>query len=113
MEARPIEQACFWLAGRRRGQDPPLKGRHETDIVIVGGGFTGLWTANFIKAIDPTRRVTVIEKEIAAYGASGRNAGIVVEWLHHSHGLAVRHFGREGARALAAPGAPSRDTKPR
>jgi glycine/D-amino acid oxidase-like deaminating enzyme len=104
MNARPIDQACFWMAGRRRAPDPPLEGRHATDIAIVGGGFTGLWTANFIKAIDPARHVTVIEKEVAAYGASGRNAGVVVEWLHHSHGMAVRHFGREAARALAALG---------
>jgi len=104
MNARSIEQACFWLAGRRRDPEPPLEGRQEADIAIIGGGFTGLWTANFIKAIDPARRVVVIEREIAAYGASGRNAGVVVEWLHHSHGLAVRHFGREGARALAALG---------
>ncbi len=76
-DTRPIEQACYWLAGRRRDDDPPLVGRRETDIVIIGAGFTGLWTALFLKHLDPAREIVVLEQGVAAYGASGRNAGMI------------------------------------
>lgn len=54
---------------------PALAGHHEADVVIVGGGFTGLWTAYYLLRNDPTLRVTVLEREIAGFGASGRNGG--------------------------------------
>ncbi|PYS93558.1 MAG: FAD-dependent oxidoreductase [Acidobacteria bacterium] len=108
-ERRPVEQACFWMATRRRPADPPLSGRREADVAIVGAGFTGLWTALFLKALDPGREVTVLEQGMAAYGASGRNAGMLGECLDHSHALAVAHFGREEARRLAALGRENTD----
>ncbi len=103
-ETRPIEQACFWLAERRRESDPPLVGRREADIAIIGAGFTGLWTANFLKRLDPKLEIVVLEQGIAAYGASGRNAGMVGESIDHSHDLAIAHFGREEAQRLARLG---------
>jgi len=101
---RPIENACFWLAERRRKTDPPLIGRRETDIVIIGAGFTGLWTATFLKMLDPSREIVVLEQGIAAYGASGRNAGMLGEAIDHSHQLAITHFGRAEAARLARLG---------
>jgi len=101
---RPIEQACFWLAERRRESDPPLVGRREADVAVIGAGFTGLWTAIFLKRLDPKLEVVVLEQGIAAYGASGRNAGMVGESIDHSHGLAIAHFGRDEAARLARLG---------
>src|SRR5437867_2222412 len=101
---RPIENACFWLAERRRKTDPPLIGRREADIVIIGAGFTGLWTATFLKMLDPSREIVVLEQGIAAYGASGRNAGMLGEAIDHSHQLAITHFGRAEAARLARLG---------
>ncbi|MGH9749131.1 MAG: NAD(P)/FAD-dependent oxidoreductase [Candidatus Polarisedimenticolia bacterium] len=100
----PIEEACYWLAGRKRETAPPLLGRRETDIVIVGAGFTGLWTALHLKALDPGREIVVLEQGIAAYGASGRNAGMLGEGVDHSHDLAIAHFGFEEAERLARLG---------
>lgn len=54
---------------------PMLAGSHEADVAIVGGGFTGLWTAYYLLRADPSLRVTVVEREIAGFGASGRNGG--------------------------------------
>lgn len=54
---------------------PALPGPRSTDVVIVGAGFTGLWTAYYLKRADPAVRVTVLERETAGYGASGRNGG--------------------------------------
>ncbi|HEY9507954.1 MAG TPA: FAD-dependent oxidoreductase, partial [Gemmatimonadales bacterium] len=65
----------------------------EADVAIVGAGLTGLWTALFLKELDPRAEVVVLEREVAAYGASGRNAGILSETVDHGHGLAVQHFG--------------------
>ncbi len=101
---RAIERACYWLANRRREPDPPLEGKREADIAVVGAGFTGLWTANFLKRLEPGAEVVVVEQGIAAYGASGRNAGMLGEGIDHSHALAVAHFGREEALRLARLG---------
>lgn len=79
-------------------------GRADTEIAIVGAGLTGLWTAIFLKELDPGPAIAVIERGIAASGASGRNAGMLSETVDHSHGLAVQHFGVGEARRLAALG---------
>jgi glycine/D-amino acid oxidase-like deaminating enzyme len=53
----------------------PLPGDTAADVAIIGGGLTGLWTAYYLLKADPTLRVVVLEKEIAGFGASGRNGG--------------------------------------
>ncbi len=100
----PIEESCYWLATCRRDPLPPLERDLEVDVAVVGAGFTGLWAALTILEIDPRRAVAVIEQGRAAYGASGRNAGMAGEGIDHSYALAVEHFGEDRARALAALG---------
>ncbi len=53
----------------------PLPGDTEADVAIVGAGFTGLWTAYYLARHDPGLRIVVCEREIAGFGASGRNGG--------------------------------------
>lgn len=100
----PIEQACFWLVRLPSHEVAPLARPAETDIAIIGAGLTGLWTALFVKELDPGRDVAVVEQGTAAFGASGRNAGMLSETVDHSHALAIQHFGLEAARTLAALG---------
>ncbi|MDX2594165.1 FAD-dependent oxidoreductase [Streptomyces sp. WI03-4A] len=76
----------------------PLAGDASADVVIVGGGYTGLWTAYYLKKAAPFLRITVLEQKFCGYGASGRNGG----WLYngvagrdryaklHGHEAAVR-----------------------
>ncbi|MEU6366394.1 FAD-dependent oxidoreductase [Streptomyces sp. NPDC046931] len=76
----------------------PLAGDASADVVIVGGGYTGLWTAYYLKKAAPFLRITVLEQKFCGYGASGRNGG----WLYngiagrdryarlHGHDAAVR-----------------------
>ncbi|WP_199811607.1 NAD(P)/FAD-dependent oxidoreductase [Streptomyces sp. NRRL S-340] len=76
----------------------PLTGDASADVVIVGGGYTGLWTAYYLKKAEPSLRITVLEQKFCGYGASGRNGG----WLYngvagrdryaalHGHEAAVR-----------------------
>lgn len=78
----------FWHAtdGTAPAQPPraPLTGNTTADVVIVGGGYTGLWTAYYLKTAAPDLRVTVLEQKFCGYGASGRNGG----WLYN--GIAGR-----------------------
>lgn len=60
---------------------PALEGDIEVDIAIVGGGYTGLWTAWYLKQIDPGLNITILEAEIAGFGASGRNGGWCAAYL--------------------------------
>nr|WBO78781.1 FAD-binding oxidoreductase [Streptomyces sp. SBE_14.2] len=62
----------------------PLPGDASADVVIVGGGYTGLWTAYYLKKAAPFLRITVLEQKFCGYGASGRNGG----WLYN--GIAGR-----------------------
>jgi putative aminophosphonate oxidoreductase len=57
---------------------PPLCGEVRADVCIVGGGFTGLWTALALKERDPSVDVAVVEGDICGGGASGRNGGFVL-----------------------------------
>jgi glycine/D-amino acid oxidase-like deaminating enzyme len=61
---------------------PPLPGDLDVDVAIVGGGFTGLWTAYYLRLADPSCRVAVIERETAGFGASGRNGGWCMAMVH-------------------------------
>jgi glycine/D-amino acid oxidase-like deaminating enzyme len=56
-------------------QRAPLPGDTQADVAIVGAGFTGLWTAYYLTELDPTLRIVIIERDIAGFGASGRNGG--------------------------------------
>jgi glycine/D-amino acid oxidase-like deaminating enzyme len=56
---------------------PPLRGEHEADVVIVGGGYTGLWTAWHLRQLDPGARIVVLEADRCGHGPSGRNGGFV------------------------------------
>lgn len=69
----------LWLAtcGGELHSRARLPGPADVDVAIVGAGFTGLWTAYYLKRRDPSLRIAVLEREIAGYGASGRNGG----WL--------------------------------
>ena len=53
----------------------PLPGDLDVDVAVVGGGLTGLWTAYYLADADPTLRIAVLEREVAGFGASGRNGG--------------------------------------
>ena len=80
---------------------PSLPGGTEADVCIVGAGFTGLWTAYYLKRADPALRVVVLEANFAGYGASGRNGGWVTSALPGSRAKYARGpRGRDGVRDL-------------
>ena len=98
------EVSYWWQA---LGGFPPrrasLPGPLEADVCIVGGGYTGLWTAYYLAERRPDARIVVLEAAFAGYGASGRNGGWVTSELPGSRAIYAREpGGAAGVRALEA-----------
>lgn len=85
--------AVYWLD---RSDAPeatrPLSGNHAADLVIVGSGFTGLWTALQAAEAAPGRRIVVLEAEVSAFGASGRNGGFCEASITHGLDNGLAHW---------------------
>jgi glycine/D-amino acid oxidase-like deaminating enzyme len=79
-----------------------LPGGATVDVAIVGGGFTGLWTAYYLLGADPSLRVAVVEQEFAGFGASGRNGGWCSALFPVSPARLAREHGRDAAVAQYA-----------
>ncbi len=80
---------------------PPLSGTVTADVVVVGGGYTGLWTALRVTELEPGARVVVLEADICGGGPSGRNGGFVTNWWDEFPTLLER-YGVAGAIAVGA-----------
>ncbi len=78
----------------------PLDQNASADVAIVGAGFTGLWTAYYLKQREPDLDIVVIEKEIAGFGASGRNGGWASAHFPQDDLAVARHAGVDAARAF-------------
>ncbi|MFN2562261.1 MAG: NAD(P)/FAD-dependent oxidoreductase [Jatrophihabitans sp.] len=76
---------------------PALAGDLDVDVAVVGAGFTGLWTAYYLQAAEPSIRIAVLEKEVAGFGASGRNGG----WCSALFPVGASTLAREAGRAAA------------
>jgi glycine/D-amino acid oxidase-like deaminating enzyme len=90
--ADPAAPVSYWLRGEPGPAHPPLAGSTTADVVIVGAGFTGLWTALALTDTDPSLSVVVLEAETVAFGASGRNGGFCEASLTHGLANGIRHF---------------------
>lgn len=78
----------------------PLDGDLQADVAIVGAGYTGLWTAYYLKKAEPHLRIVVLEKEFAGFGASGRNGGWLTGALAGSPERYAETHGPDAAKRL-------------
>jgi len=94
LEAR-YRARSLWLDGLPGAlvPRPSLPGDTTCDVCIVGAGFTGLWTAYYLKAQQPDLRVAVVEREIAGFGPSGRNGGWVSAFIAAKPSVYARSHG--------------------
>lgn len=94
----------LWLDGLDFPHSParPLTRDIDTDVAIVGAGYTGLWTAFYLKRARPDMRVAIVEKEFAGFGASGRNGGWASALLPTSLATMAKEHGRGPALAFDA-----------
>jgi glycine/D-amino acid oxidase-like deaminating enzyme len=74
---------------------PPLPGDRDADVCIVGAGYTGLWTAYYLKRADPSLRIVVLEARFAGFGASGRNGGWLSGLVPGDRNAMARQCGRD------------------
>ena len=96
-----IKLTPFWLDDPAKPElAPALMTKVQADLVVVGAGFTGLWTALLAKQADPTREVIVLEAGETAIGASGRNGGFVAASLTHSFQNGLNRWPDELSRII-------------
>jgi glycine/D-amino acid oxidase-like deaminating enzyme len=100
----PYRKLSFWhdtVPGTLEPGDP-LPGDLDADVAIVGAGYTGLWTAYYLSRADPGLKIAVCEREIAGFGASGRNGGWCSALFPASLGKLERMAGRDAAIGMQA-----------
>jgi glycine/D-amino acid oxidase-like deaminating enzyme len=94
MQPNHIGDVSFWYAdiGLPKTRRPSLSSDTTADVAIIGAGFTGLWTAYYLKKAQPDLDVVIIEKTFAGFGASGRNGGWCMgtfAWNHEAYASAT------------------------
>ncbi|MFG2888157.1 NAD(P)/FAD-dependent oxidoreductase [Streptomyces sp. NPDC048248] len=106
-------EISHWMTASRAADGPadPARRRaaglpeEKQDLVIIGGGLTGLWSAYHAAVDRPTAKITVLEAEEVGYGASGRNGGWLSPLIPGNRAVyakAARKRGQDGAAAVAA-----------
>lgn len=106
--AEPVRPAgsgiSLWMDQvAQRAPLPPLPGDRRFDVAIAGGGYTGLWTAYYLKTLDPGLSVALLEANVCGFGASGRNGGWLMGALDSEVTLLSRLSGerrRQGREAI-------------
>ncbi len=76
---------------------PALPGSIQADVCIVGAGYTGLWTAYYLKKAAPELRIVILEQKFAGYGASGRNGGWLTNAVTGGREQYIKSHGRDSA----------------
>ncbi len=95
------QKKSYWLEALAEPIKPnfSLNGTQTADVVIMGGGYTGLSTGYHLKKLNPALDVRLIESDVCGYGASGRNGGFSMTLFGLTKGITALRFNDEKARA--------------
>jgi len=89
-------QKSYWLnTYGPYAPNAPVAGEVRTDVAIIGGGYTGLATAYFLRKAEPAMKVAVLEGEVVGYGASGRNGGFAMTLFGLEPAVTAMLFGKQ------------------
>ena len=89
------ENRSVWVAGKPSYEpQPELVGEHHADVAIIGGGFTGVSCAWHLAERFPEKRIVLCEARSIANGASGRNGGLMLNWVNGVDALDLEHEAR-------------------
>lgn len=102
----------YWLedAGESLAPRPAMSRSEEVDYAILGGGYSGLWTAYYLLRQQPALRIAIVEKDIVGFGGSGRNGGWCSPRFPVSAGLLEKRYGvRSACDLMQAVEASSRE----
>ncbi|MFJ3158935.1 NAD(P)/FAD-dependent oxidoreductase [Streptomyces kanasensis] len=94
------KHVVYWHETEAVTPEPPLRDAVDCDVAVVGGGYTGLWAAHFLKEAEPALDIRIVEAEYSGYGASGRADGFVTPTIGKDIQALVQEFGTR--RALEA-----------
>lgn len=99
---RDYRDMSYWLGSTDYAPGPPLHGEIEADVVIAGGGFSGLSSAYYLKEAYPDLKIVLLEANVIGFGASGRNGGFSMPllgwdisyllWAFKDSGIRAHHF---------------------
>ena len=103
----PGSRRAWWLREALAAEQPPLLapslfGETSADVAIVGGGYTGMWTAYFLTEMAPGIRVVLLEADICGGGPSGRNGGFLHGWWEYLPYLVERYGPEQGLQIARA-----------
>lgn len=103
----PGPRRAWWLREALAAEEPQLLapslfGEETADVAIIGGGYTGMWTAYFLTEMAPGTRIVLLEADICGGGPSGRNGGFLHGWWEYLPYLAGRYGPEQGLQIAQA-----------
>ncbi|MEY4477497.1 MAG: hypothetical protein RJA31_1001, partial [Actinomycetota bacterium] len=95
-----MDAVSFWHEAVDLSPRPALDGDTVVDVAIIGAGLTGLWTAYYLQKSDPSLSILLMDKNVAGFGASGRNGGWSSALFPQTTPALISKYGFERAKAL-------------
>ncbi|MGW4368154.1 NAD(P)/FAD-dependent oxidoreductase [Nocardia takedensis] len=96
--ASPITYGVYWRETEEVTYGPSLRGEIDADVCIIGSGYTGMWTAHYLKKADPGLRVVILEADYAGSGASGHGDGFMTPTIGHNLSSLIKAYGADRAK---------------
>jgi glycine/D-amino acid oxidase-like deaminating enzyme len=94
----PVRHQIYWRETEPVEPTPPLTAPVRADVCVIGAGYTGLWTAHYLKKAEPEIEIHVVEARYAGSGASGHGDGFITPTIGHNLASFVDAYGTEGAQ---------------